>query len=59
MADTDQHTMQDPTTQYPQPEFPAQTQSEPGLAKEMNPRPRITARTVIRAAAVLKAVRRW
>lgn len=31
--------MQDPRTQYPQPEFPKQTQTEPGLANKMNPKP--------------------
>lgn len=35
----DQHTMQDPTTQYPQPPFPKQKQPEPGLTSEMDPRP--------------------
>ena len=35
----DQLTMQDPTTQYPQPEFPKQTQPEPGLAADMAPKP--------------------
>ena len=35
----DQFTMQDPTTQYPQPKFEDQVQSPPGLAQEMNPRP--------------------
>lgn len=32
---TDQYTMQDPTTQYPTPEFTKQQQEGPGLAKEM------------------------
>ncbi len=36
---SDQFTMQDPTTQYPQPKFPAQTQNEPGLARDMDPVP--------------------
>ncbi len=31
--------MTDPTTQYPKPPFPAQTQPWPGLAGQMNPRP--------------------
>jgi hypothetical protein len=31
--------MQDPRTQYPQPPFKEQHQSQPGLAKEMNPQP--------------------
>ncbi len=31
--------MQDPRTQYPQPPFKPQHQSQPGLAKEMNPPP--------------------
>lgn len=35
----DQFTMQDPTKQYPQPEFPRQPQSPPGLAKDMTPKP--------------------
>jgi NAD(P)-dependent dehydrogenase (short-subunit alcohol dehydrogenase family) len=35
----DQFTMQDPREQYPKPKFPEQTQSEPGLAKEMTPKP--------------------
>ena len=37
----DQHTQQDPTTQYPQPEFPEQDQRDqhPGLESEMQPRP--------------------
>ncbi len=30
---------QDPRTQYPQPPFEAQHQSQPGLAKDMNPKP--------------------
>jgi NAD(P)-dependent dehydrogenase (short-subunit alcohol dehydrogenase family) len=35
----DQFTMQDPTKQYPQPEFEKQPQPSPGLAKEMVPKP--------------------
>jgi NAD(P)-dependent dehydrogenase (short-subunit alcohol dehydrogenase family) len=35
----DMYTLQDPTTQYPQPEFPEQVQEPPGLAKEMKPKP--------------------
>jgi NAD(P)-dependent dehydrogenase (short-subunit alcohol dehydrogenase family) len=35
----DQFTMQDPLTQYPQPEFPSQKQPEPGLAQDMTPKP--------------------
>lgn len=31
--------MQDPRTQYPQPPFKPQHQSQPGLAKDMSPRP--------------------
>jgi NAD(P)-dependent dehydrogenase (short-subunit alcohol dehydrogenase family) len=31
--------VQDPTTQYPRPPFPPQTQPWPGLAGKMNPRP--------------------
>ena len=34
-----QFDIQDPTNQYPRPEFPAQTQAVPGLAREMDPRP--------------------
>lgn len=34
-----QYQMQNPLTQYPQPEFPGQTQPEPGLAQEMTPKP--------------------
>lgn len=34
-----QYTMQDPLTQYPRPKFKKQTQSEPGLAKDMDPKP--------------------
>jgi hypothetical protein len=34
-----QYEMQDPIRQYPRPEFPGQTQSPPGLASEMNPKP--------------------
>lgn len=41
MPDTtpNQYAMQDPTTQYPQPEFPGQHQNEPGLASDMTPKP--------------------
>lgn len=39
MADTDQYTMQYPTKQYPRPKFPEQTQTEPGLARAMDPKP--------------------
>ena len=35
----DQFEMQDPTKQYPRPEFPEQTQPVPGLAREMDPKP--------------------
>ena len=35
----DQYTMQDPTKQYTKPKFPKQTQPEPGLAKDMKPKP--------------------
>jgi NAD(P)-dependent dehydrogenase (short-subunit alcohol dehydrogenase family) len=35
----DQYTMQDTTKQYEKPEFEKQTQPEPGLAGQMNPRP--------------------
>jgi NAD(P)-dependent dehydrogenase (short-subunit alcohol dehydrogenase family) len=39
MTKTDQLTMQNPVKQYPAPKFPKQTQPEPGLAKEMTPKP--------------------
>jgi NAD(P)-dependent dehydrogenase (short-subunit alcohol dehydrogenase family) len=39
MADKSQYDMQDPTTQYPKADFPEQEQSEPGLAKAMEPKP--------------------
>lgn len=35
----DQHTLQDPTTQYPTPPFDKQSQPAPGLSSEMTPRP--------------------
>ncbi|MEJ7872415.1 MAG: SDR family oxidoreductase [Rubrobacteraceae bacterium] len=37
----DQHTRQDPTTQYPQPQYPEQDQRDqhPGLESEMQPKP--------------------
>ena len=35
----DQHAQQDPTTQYPQPEFPQQPLDHPGLESEMDPKP--------------------
>jgi NAD(P)-dependent dehydrogenase (short-subunit alcohol dehydrogenase family) len=35
----DQHAQQDPTTQYPQPEFAQQPLEYPGLESEMDPRP--------------------
>ncbi|HEX8182410.1 MAG TPA: SDR family oxidoreductase [Candidatus Saccharimonadales bacterium] len=35
----DQFTMQDPTKQYPKPDYPEQPQDAPGLAGEMTPRP--------------------
>lgn len=39
MADNqDQFTMRDPRDQYPKPEFPKQTQPEPGLDKAMQPK---------------------
>ena len=34
---SDQYTMQDPTTQYPDPDIPEQTQPEPGLDAELEP----------------------
>jgi NAD(P)-dependent dehydrogenase (short-subunit alcohol dehydrogenase family) len=39
MAQINQHTMQNPVTQYPAPPFRIQTQPEPGLAQEMHPKP--------------------
>lgn len=36
---TNQFAMQNPLTQYPQPEFPKQPQSAPGLASAMSPKP--------------------
>ncbi len=39
MATLNQYDMQDPTRQYPQPEFDEQPQSAPGLSSEMSPKP--------------------
>jgi NAD(P)-dependent dehydrogenase (short-subunit alcohol dehydrogenase family) len=39
MPTENQYSMQNPLTQYPQPEFSKQPQDPPGLAKEMQPRP--------------------
>jgi len=36
---TNQHKMQDPQKMHPQPDFPAQSQEEPGLAQKMTPKP--------------------
>jgi NAD(P)-dependent dehydrogenase (short-subunit alcohol dehydrogenase family) len=36
---TNQYSFSDPTTRYPRPPFEAQTQSAPGLAKQMDPKP--------------------
>jgi NAD(P)-dependent dehydrogenase (short-subunit alcohol dehydrogenase family) len=36
---SDQYTMQDPTKQYPGPKFSDAIQPEPGLAKDMDPKP--------------------
>jgi NAD(P)-dependent dehydrogenase (short-subunit alcohol dehydrogenase family) len=36
---TNQYAMQNPLTQYPQPTFPKQPQSPPGLAQDMKPKP--------------------
>jgi len=36
---TDRLTMQDPRSQYPQPPFPQQPQSAPGVAQKMEPKP--------------------
>jgi NAD(P)-dependent dehydrogenase (short-subunit alcohol dehydrogenase family) len=38
-TNTDQFTMQDPTKQYPRPDFAKQSQSPPGIAKDMVPKP--------------------
>ncbi len=39
MATHNQYAMQDPTSQYPQPDFDKQPQSAPGLSQEMDPKP--------------------
>ncbi|AMH43899.1 MULTISPECIES: SDR family oxidoreductase [Burkholderiaceae] len=39
MSTENQYAMQDPTKQYPQPEFDKQPQSAPGLTADMSPRP--------------------
>ena len=39
MTTHNQYAMQDPTKQYPQPEFDKQPQSAPGLSQEMDPKP--------------------
>ncbi|SDV47768.1 SDR family oxidoreductase [Chitinasiproducens palmae] len=39
MSTPNQYAMQDPTKQYPKPEFDEQPQSAPGLAKAMRPKP--------------------
>ena len=39
MPDLNQHSMQDPTTQYSTDSFPRQPQTAPGLASEMTPKP--------------------
>ena len=39
MPTQNQYAMQDPTKQYPQPEFGKQPQSAPGLAQDMDPKP--------------------
>lgn len=40
MSSSNQYTMCDPTTQYPRPPFPLQSEQDaPGLAMKMNPRP--------------------
>ncbi|WP_288477597.1 SDR family NAD(P)-dependent oxidoreductase, partial [uncultured Pseudomonas sp.] len=39
MSSDNQYAMQNPLTQYPQPEFPKQPQEAPGLAQVMEPRP--------------------
>nr|WP_277986044.1 SDR family NAD(P)-dependent oxidoreductase [Sphingobium cupriresistens] len=36
---TDRLALQDPRTQYPQPPFPEQPQTAPGVAAEMDPKP--------------------
>jgi hypothetical protein len=39
ILENDLYTLQDPTKQYPQPEFEPQTQTVPGLAGAMRPKP--------------------
>ena len=39
MTTENQYAMQDPTKQYPQPDFDKQPQSAPGLAADMDPKP--------------------
>jgi NAD(P)-dependent dehydrogenase (short-subunit alcohol dehydrogenase family) len=39
MPSVNQYSMQDPTTQYPQPPFREQPQAAPGLASKMDPKP--------------------
>ena len=39
MSSVNQYSMQDPTTQYPQPPFREQPQDAPGLASRMDPKP--------------------
>ena len=39
MTTRNQYAMQDPTKQYPQPQFDDQPQSAPGLSREMSPKP--------------------
>lgn len=39
MSNDSLYRLQNPTTQYPQPEFPSQPQEAPGLAKAMEPKP--------------------
>ena len=36
---TNQYALQDPRTQYPQPPFPTQSQTVPGLASKLDPKP--------------------
>ena len=51
-----QYEMQDPTRQYPRPEFPDQTQSPPGWPAKWTRSP-ITARRVIRDSDASRAGR--
>ena len=54
----DQSEMQDPTKQYPQPRFPKQTLSHPGLTRDMDPNP-ITARRPTKGSGASRVAKRW